>query len=260
LNRPSRSRARIAVISDVHGNRRALEATFNDIDRRGADLVVDLGDSLYGPLDPTGTAELLMGREMAGVLGNEDRILLDRPAAGEGATLAYTRACLAPGHLDWLAGRAAVAAAFGELLCCHGTPERDDEYLLETVTEAGVRLRTSEELAVRLRDARESVVLCGHSHVPRAVALPGGRLIVNPGSVGLPAYRDDFPLAHAMEAGSPHARFALLERTAAGWRVEHVAVPYDWHAAAQEAADHGRPDWAEWLATGRASVGAGGTG
>ena len=99
------------------------------------------------------------------------------------------------------------------------------------------------------------VGLCGHSHLPRTVELPDGRLIINPGSVGLPAYSDTVAvLPHAMETGSPHARYAVIERADAGWRVEHVAVPYDWEAASLAAASNGRTDWAEWLRTGRASV------
>lgn len=32
------------------------------------------------------------------------------------------------------------------------------------------------------------------------------------------------------------------------------ALPYDWHAAARTALENGRPDWAEWIRTGRAYV------
>ena len=95
-------------------------------------------------------------------------------------------------------------------------------------------------------------MLCGHSHLPHTLLTPRGRQVVNPGSVGLPAYRDDSPCPHAMEAGSPHARYAIVELTAAGWRVEEIAVPYGWEAAARTAAANGRPDWAGWLRTGRA--------
>jgi len=243
---------RVAVISDVHGNRWALEAVLADVRGRAVDAILDLGDSLYGPLDPGGTAELFIAHGIAGVRGNEDRIVLEEPQPDDSATLRYTRSCLSAEQVAWLAALNRTRQWHGRLLCCHGTPERDDAYLLETLTKGQVLVATSAELAARLGGVRAAVVLCGHSHVPRAVALPGGRLIVNPGSVGLPAYRDDAPVPHAMEAGSPHARFALVERTEGGWRVEHVAVPYDWEAASRAAAANGRADWAEWLVTGRA--------
>ncbi len=248
---------RVAVISDVHGNRWALEAVLADVRRRAVDAILDLGDSLYGPLDPRGTADLLIAHGIAGVRGNEDRIVLEQPRPGDSPMLRYTRSRLATQHVSWLAALPRTRVWRGGLLCCHGTPTEDETYLLEKVTWGGVLLATGAEVAARLSGARQPVVLCGHSHVPRAVALPDGELIVNPGSVGLPAYRDDAPVAHAMEAGSPHARFALVEGAERRWRVEHVAVPYDWQAASRAAAANGRADWAEWLATGRAGARAG---
>ena len=79
----------------------------------------------------------------------------------------------------------------------------------------------------------------------------GGRLVINPGSVGLPAYDHDVPWPHVMEAGSPHARYALLTRGAEGWQIDQVLVPYPWEEAAAQARRNGRPDWGEWIATGR---------
>ena len=70
---------RVAVLSDIHGNRWALEAVLDDIRRRGIRDMVNLGDCLYGPLDPAGTARMLMGLDMPTVSGNEDRIILDEP-------------------------------------------------------------------------------------------------------------------------------------------------------------------------------------
>ena len=55
-----------------------------------------------------------------------------------------------------------------------------------------------------------------------------------------------------MEAGSPHARYAIITRTAVSWQVEHHAVIYDWESAAQLADRNQRPDWGAWLRTGRA--------
>ena len=47
-------RMRLAVISDVHGNSAALDAVLADAERLNVDQVVNLGDSLSGPLDPAG--------------------------------------------------------------------------------------------------------------------------------------------------------------------------------------------------------------
>ena len=69
----------VAVLSDIHGNRWALAAVLDDIGRRGITRLLNLGDSLYGPLDPAGTAALLLGLDCLSIRGNEDRILLDAP-------------------------------------------------------------------------------------------------------------------------------------------------------------------------------------
>ena len=95
-------------------------------------------------------------------------------------------------------------------------------------------------------------MLCAHSHVVRAVALDHGRMVVNPGSVGLPAYIDPEPLRHSMEMGAPHARYAVHDRRKTGdpWQVSFRVVAYDWDGASARAAAKGREDWARWIKTG----------
>ena len=245
---------RFAAISDVHGNRWALEAVLSDIASLGIGAVVNLGDSLWGPLDPAGTAELLMALDPPSVRGNEDRIVVAPDAGREGtATWRFVRSALEPRHLEWLRRQEITAlAADGRALLFHGTPRRDDEYLLETVGPAGAAPRPAAEVDAIIGASAQELVLCGHSHVPRTVRLPGGRLAVNCGSVGLQAYDDDAPYFHVMENGTPHARYAVLERAPTGWTAVHRSVDYDWPAAAAAAERNGRPDWAVWLRTGRA--------
>ncbi len=244
----------IAVISDVHGNSWALKAVLEDIDRRGIDDVVNLGDSLYGPLDPAGTADMLLWLDRPAVCGNEDRIIIEASQKyEESPTLQFVLENLNPGHKQWLNNLKKTAVACGDLFLCHGTAERDDEYLLKSVTETGIILRGSGDLSDAVSEVAQPVVLCGHDHIPGTVRLPDGKLIINPGSVGLQAYTDYLPHPHAMEAGSPHARYSVVSRTALGWLVENIVVPYDWEAAARTAAENERPDWAEWLRTGRAT-------
>jgi len=69
--------------------------------------------------------------------------------------------------------------------------------------------------------------------------------------VGLPAFDDDHPHAHRMETGSPHARWALVERVDAGWQVQQRLTAYDFRAAARRADTEGRGDWADALRSGR---------
>ena len=245
---------RFAAISDVHGNRWALEAVLADIGRLGIGTIVNLGDSLWGPLDPAGTAGLLMELDPLSVSGNEDRIVVaPDPKTAATATWRFVSSQLGARHLEWLRRQAVTAvAADGQVLLFHGTPRRDDEYLLETVGPAGAAPRPPAEVDAILDAAAEALVLCGHSHVPRTVRLPSGRLAVNCGSVGLQAYDDDAPFFHVMQNGTPQARYAVIEKTPSGWTAEQRRVDYDWEAAAAAARRNGRPDWAGWLRTGRA--------
>src|SRR5260370_21931391 len=91
----------LAVIADIHGNRWALEAVLQDIDRRGIQQIVNLGDHLTGPLDPVGTAALLIERTMLNVCGNDDRELFSAPEELSFAQQ-YTREKLSPEHLQLL--------------------------------------------------------------------------------------------------------------------------------------------------------------
>jgi 3',5'-cyclic AMP phosphodiesterase CpdA len=64
---------RLAVISDVHGDLRALEAVLADIKGRGVDITVNLGDCVTGPLWPKETFEVLQSLALPTVRGNHDR-------------------------------------------------------------------------------------------------------------------------------------------------------------------------------------------
>lgn len=238
VRRTTVDRERMAVISDVHGNIWALERVLEDVRRRGIEGVVNLGDSVYGSLDARGTADLLMEANIPSISGNQDRLVTGQ---------------LDDAHLGWLEGLSATRIV-GDVLFCHGTPRSDETYMLESVTERGVFLNGDAAILARLSGVEQGVVLCGHSHVPRTVRVSYGRLVVNPGSVGLPAYTDGSPYPHAMETGSPHARYAVLSDGPCGWVVEHVLVPYAWDEAAAVTRRNGREDRAHWLETGRGDL------
>jgi predicted phosphodiesterase len=241
----------IAAISDVHGNRWALAAVLADIKQRGIRNIVNLGDCLYGPLDPAGTADILTRLHIPTVRGNEDRIIVEPQTHEESVTLRFVEEALRPEHVRWLQSLPLARVVHEHLVLCHGTPTRDDEYLRWQLRDKTVIPRTADELDAMLAAFDKPVVLCGHDHLPGATRLPNGKLIVSPGSVGLQAFADDRPRPHVMEAGTPHARYAVVALCDDGWRAEHIEVSYDWHSAAATALSRGRSDWAQWLTTGR---------
>jgi putative phosphoesterase len=243
---------RIAVIADIHGNLRALEAVRADLARRSPDVVVNLGDHVSGPLQAAATADLLMNETWIHIRGNHDRQLLDRPLTEMGASDRFAHAQLTTRHLEWLKSLPPTQTIEDPILLCHGSPRNDLEYLLEDVRDDRVHLSSTDQILQRLNGVNASLILCGHTHIPRTVLLPGGAWIVNPGSVGLPAYDDTTPCLHYIEVGSPHARYAIVDWSPKARNVDFIALDYDWQSPAREAAAANRPDWAHALATGYA--------
>lgn len=242
---------RIAVMSDIHGNLWALDAVLADIARRKVDVTVNLGDILSGPLLPAETAERLMALGLPTIRGNHERQVLEHDPDRMGASDRWAHDHITPAHRAWIAGLPVSMRLQDDVLLVHGTPGSDLVYWMESVDPSGQRTATYAEVLERAGDAQASLILCGHTHVPRAVQLDDGRLVVNPGSVGLQAYDGDLPHPHKAENGTPHARYAVVERVGEGWAVEQYAVAYDWLAAAEVAQRHGRPDWAHAVRTGR---------
>jgi len=238
----------IAVVADIHGNLPALERVVDDIVRRGIETVINLGDHASGPLWPSETIDFLMAQPWTQIAGNCDRAIraLDPSALGPSDRFAFDR--LTSAQRAWLDARPATARV-NSVFAFHGTPTDDSTYLLETVDSSGARFARPNEVSRRLNGTASDVMLCAHSHVPRIVRL-GQSLIVNPGSVGLPAYENTSPAPHVMESGSPDAHYAILTHDDRGWMAHLVTVAYDADAAARLAERNGRLDWARALRTG----------
>ena len=242
---------RIAVFADVHGNSLALEAVLADLGRRGADLLVNLGDCASGPLWPREATERQMALDAVTIRGNCDRAVATLPPGEMSASDRFAYDRTTPEQRAWLGGLPLTRIVAPGVLACHGTPGQDDDALIDEVRDGRIARGSPDSIAARLGSIDAKVVLCGHSHRPDAVQLPGGPLIVNPGSVGLPAYTVPKPAAFVSESGSPHARYAILETSAAGsTAVELIAVAYANEEAARRAEEGDRPDLAHGLRTG----------
>lgn len=241
---------RIAVISDIHGNIVALDEVLADIEQRGADLTVNLGDVCAAPLWPRETFERLADLKLPTVRGNHDRWVAERPRASLGRTTGYEHDQLLPAQRAALGALpATLEIDGGEVLAVHGTPTSDETFLLEDRVESRMHLSTPAQIKQRLGNVSASLVLCGHSHTQQLASIPGGPMIVNPGSVGLPNYADG-PDARGANARSPHARYAIVTRRNGRWSADLIALAYDWDRAARRALDNDRPEWARVYATG----------
>lgn len=241
---------RIALLSDIHGNLAALEAVVADLRRRSVDQIVNLGDLVSGPLLPLETARYLKAEGWLTIAGNHERQLLTLGPGERGLSDEYAHSRLSEKELDWFRTFPATAQLSSEVFLCHGTPRSDNEYFLESVVGTSAGLASLLEIESRLGGENSAVVACGHTHVPRSVKNARGQLLVNPGSVGLPAFFHDDPTLHCVQTGSPDARYAILERTASGWTANHLTVPYDHRSMAALAKERDRFDWEQALLTG----------
>jgi predicted phosphodiesterase len=242
----------IAFVSDIHGNLAALEAVMADMEGRKVDAVVNLGDSFSGPLLPRETADLLMSTGWLHLAGNHERQILGCDAGLGEAADQFARARLTDRHLQWIAALAPSAWLNDEVYVCHASPRSDVIPLLESLHAGDFVLAPLAEISARLADVSASLIACGHTHTPRAVRSAVGQTVVNPGSVGQPAFFGDDPVPYRAQTGSPAARYALACSGGADWAVELIAVNYDHLSMARLARENGRSDWAYILTTGYA--------
>lgn len=242
-----------AVISDVHGNVFALEAVLEDIEKRSIKRIFNLGDSLFGPIKPAETAAILQKYNIISVCGNQDREIFQctEKELQKSPTLRYVCDSLTEIDANWLKGQNETESIDGCLLF-HGIPGDDITYLLNTVTEQGLRQRSDAELMSILSNFDEKVIFCGHDHLPGYAELSDGKVIINPGSVGLQAYTDDEPYDHFIETRSPSCRYSVISVEDRTVQHEKVVLKYDHEHASKIAAENGREDWAQWLNTGYA--------
>lgn len=220
---------RVAVFGDVHGNRFALEAAVQDMERHQPDAWVNLGDQVFGGADPAGAwqlqQELKARHGVLEVRGNTDE-RLGQPLAEtteKREMLIWLHGVLPKGTGAYVAGRpTSVTLAGGEVLAAHGSPDSAWTYLLLD----GKTWASDDLVRERLGDTGAArAVVVGHSHQEHLRQL-GSLTVVNVGAVS------------RQKDGSPLARWVLLEGEGDAWNVTFRRVPYDVEAAARWAQQH----------------------
>jgi diadenosine tetraphosphatase ApaH/serine/threonine PP2A family protein phosphatase len=245
---------RVAVISDIHANRPALEAVLAAIEGAGVEETWFLGDLVGYGAEPDRCTEIVRERCHVSLSGNHDLAVLGEIdvatfSTSAAAAVEWTQSVASEETLSFLRGLSPHGSR-AEVGLFHASP-RDPvwEYVLSLdQAEAG------------LDAMEERVGLIGHSHValfftrPAAkrptyahgaqagdgasVELSTGRWLLNPGSVGQPRDGD--------------SRAGWLQLDTETWAARYHRVPYDIDAAARAILDAGLPSpLAERLRVGR---------
>jgi len=246
---------KLALLSDIHSNVFALEAVIEDAQSRSVTAMANLGDILYGCIAPRASYDLLAEHDFVTISGNQDREIYEATAEQISAnpTMQFILEDLGRDPIEWMKSLPFDFQFDDEIYLCHGTPKNDLVYLLEEVSLGDPKLRSDAEITELLSGQQSSLICCGHTHLPRVVSLKNGQTIVNPGSVGLQAYKDDAPVEHSMQNYNNHASYSIVEKSDQGWVIENIKVAYDVDAAVKECKKRDRLDWAHYLQTGRAN-------
>jgi diadenosine tetraphosphatase ApaH/serine/threonine PP2A family protein phosphatase len=245
---------RIALMADIHANRRALEACLAHAREQGAGRLVFLGDFVgYGP-EPSETLDLIMAEAARGaiaVAGNHDQaIALERETMTSDAevAIAWTRGQLGPEAREFLASLP-MRFEDGPRLYVHASPQTYPAWIYVSDGPAARRA---------LEASRAQMVFCGHTHLPALHGITAtGRLVtfqpVPSVPVPLPRHRRWLTVVGAVgqsRDGNPAAAYALLDTETS--EIIHYRVPYDVEATALALLHAGLPpSLAERLLKGR---------
>ena len=195
----------IALISDIHGNIDALDAVLFDLQKRGIDEILCLGDIVgYGGA-PKECVEKIMEVCSHTVIGNHDLMVVSSEPLGTvplhvASGIEFAKSSLSPSHLSWLSKLPFLYEnhLFTTVHASLGSPA-DFEYLL-----------TSWEAKSHFKKQSTSISFIGHTHSSVLtvekndriewvelnnddITFPAEKVVINVGSVGQP--RDNDPRA-----------------------------------------------------------------
>jgi len=207
---------RVGLVSDIHGNRVALDAVLEDMP--SVDTLVCAGDVVgYNPWHAE-CVDAVRDRPMPTVMGNHDRAVAGGDSFGfnsqAGAGVRHARETLGRDQIEWLRTLPDERLVCdGRVRLVHGHPDDPDRYTFPD--EFGPDLL-----------GEEDVLVLGHTHLQHHEAYDGG-IVVNPGSVGQP--RD----------GDPRAAYAVLDLDE--MRVSEHRTQYDVDRVVDAVSEAGLP-------------------
>lgn len=197
---------RVALIGGVYSNYVALEATVNDIARRGADAIYCLGDlGAFGP-HPNRVFPILLDNHIRVVQGNYDNSVgngLDDcqcgytdPRDNYYAKLSYdyTLRNTSDDFRAWmktLPPKITFELGGFRVLLCHGSPRKTNEFLWESTT-------PTHFLAKLCSDYKADIICATHTGIHWQRDIPGNRRFINVGVIGRPEHNGRTEVGYTM--------------------------------------------------------------
>lgn len=224
----------VAVFSDIHSNHIAFEACIREIEKRGIQHILFLGDYVSNCAYPQKTMDLIYAlkenRQCRFIRGNREELLLGHakgaddgwkiPSSWSGA-IYYTYKNLREKDINFFSDMEISGfmdiEGFPRFAYCHGS-----------MTEANGKVNR-ETAEVFFEKSGVSLLVCGHTHFPGCWQYENGK-VINAGSIGTPVNRDGM------------AEFVILHGTKNGWTEEFVTVDFDRTETAKELKDSGLLD------------------
>lgn len=240
---------RIACFGGIYNNYLALECAIADAQRRGVDAIYCLGDmGAFGP-HPDRVFPLLHDAGVACLQGNYDDSIgneLDDcqcgytdPRDNHFAQISYdyTLANTSAEHREFLRGlpkHRRLELGPLEVLLCHGSPRRVNEFLWESTTSTAF-------IEHLIEQAKADAIVATHTGIKWERRLSGERRFINAGVLGRPE-----------NDGSKHVWYTLLKHSQGrSLEIEFVPVEYDHRRLAREMKAEGLPqEFIETVMTG----------
>lgn len=212
---------RVAVLSDIHANVLALEAVMKDVIEQKCDHVFCLGDlALAGP-QPKEVVDYVMQQDSWTVIqGNTDKMIaqygpdvmefLEEQYPVMANAIADDVTLLSDdyrAYLNELPPMLQTSIEDCSVLLVHGSPRANNEDILPNMP-----LEKIEEI---ISGTNESLILCGHTHIPCGYQTHTKQTVVNVGSVGRPMTQE------------PKACYAIVDFNMGAFEVNHRFVDYD---------------------------------
>lgn len=213
---------KIACISDIHGNKLALDNVLEDIKKEGATKILVLGDLAMGGYDPNYTIEKIFSLENVDIIqGNTDKLIVNysdemynsmhpkNPLMAGALKLDVVEIKEKNKELLKNSPENKVVDIDGiKILMAHGSPRRQDENIF-----ADTPLNEVEEM---VKNSPCDLIFVGHTHIPCGFSLESGKTVVNVGSVGRSMTEDKMPIYLLMTVNSDGS-----------FSFEHKKVKYD---------------------------------